>query len=324
MKFLDELYKNDRMKHCDQEELAKRTGIGVSVIKNIESGRKKTSPTHEQFSLMCKTLGLDPYKYFTKATKVIACLSNKGGSTKTSTISGLSYALAQKGYKILLIDTDLQQNLTQNYCVVPDDEKNFYNAFIKAESIKQHIRPTAYDNIDIVTGHDRLATLDREIIKVDYREYIMGDILKEVKESSEYDFIFLDCNPSLNTVNVSCLMATDGLIIPIVPSSFGKSGLELIVDFYEGIHPRAENLNLLGVVINRFDKRKKKPKEIIQAVKEKFGKASIVFETLIPEDQNVDTSQGEYEPVGAMFPQTKASLAFKELADEVVKRAERI
>lgn len=325
MKFLDELYKMDRMRQCDQEELAKRTGIGVGVIKNIESGRKKVSPTHEQFVLICKVLNLNPNKYFTKATKVVTCLSNKGGSTKTSTISGLAYSLAtNNSCKILLIDTDLQQNLTQNFCVIPDDEKNFYNAFVNGEDLTTHIRPTAYDNIDIVTGHDKLAILDREITKIDYREYVMSDIIKNVKESSEYDFIFIDCNPSLNAVNVSCLMATDGLIVPIVPSSFGKNGLDLIVDFYNGIQPRADNLTLLGVVINRFDMRKKKPKEIIQTVKEKFGKASMVFETMIPEDSNVDNSQGTFEPVGAAFPKSRASVAFNELAEEVIKRAEKI
>lgn len=325
MKFLDELYKNDRMKYCDQEELSKRTGLSVSVIKNIESGRKKISPIHEQFILMCKVLGLNPNNYFTKDTKIISFLSNKGGSTKTSSCSGLAYSLAtNKGSKILLIDTDLQQNLTQNFCVVPDDDKNFYNAFVKGESLAKHIRPTAYDNIDIVTGHDKLAILDREITKIDYREYVMSDIIADVKESSEYDFIFIDCNPSLNSVNVSCLMATDGLIVPIVPSSFGKNGLDLIVDFYNSVEHRAKNLNLLGVLINRFDMRKKKPKEIVQAVKEKFGKASMVFDTLIPEDNNVDNSQGTFEPVGAAFPKTRASIAFNELADEVIERAKKI
>lgn len=325
LKFLEELYKNDRMRVCDQEELAKRTGLGISIIKNIESGRKKVSPTHEQFKLICEVLKLDPNKYFTKNTKVICLLSNKGGSTKTSSCSGLVYSLASNyGKKCLIIDTDLQQNLTQNFCVVPDDEKNFYNAFVRGESLVKHIRPTAYDNIDIVTGHDKLAILDREIAKIDFREYVMTDILKEVKESSEYDFIFIDCNPSLNDVNVSCLMATDGLIVPIVPSSFGKNGLDLIVDFYNSVQPRASNLNILGVLVNRYDMRRKKPKEIIQSVKEKFGKASIMFETIIPEDSNVDNSQSTFEPVGAAFPKSRASIAFDNLAEEVIRRAERI
>lgn len=325
MKFLDELYKYDRMKQCDQEELARRTGIGVGVIKNIESGRKKIHPAHEQFIRMCEVLNLDPSKYFTKDTKVLCFLSNKGGSTKTSSCSGLAYALATtRGCRILLVDTDLQQNLTQNFCVVPDDNKNFYNAFVNGESIMKHIRPTAYDNIDIVTGHDKLSILDREITKIDYKEYIMTEILSEVKESCEYDFILIDCNPSLNSVNVSCLMATDGLIIPIVPSTFGKNGLELIFDFFTTIKPRATNLNLLGVLVNRYDMRKKKPKEIIQSVKEKFGKASMVFDTIIPEDNNVDNSQDMYEPIGAAFPKSRAALAFNDLAKEVIKRAEKI
>lgn len=325
MKFLDDLYKNDRMKQCDQEELAKRTGLGVGVIKNIESGRKKVSPTHEQFVLMCKVLKLDPYKYFTKDTKVICFLSNKGGSTKTSSCSGIAYSLAtKKNKKILVIDTDLQQNLSQNFCVIPDDEKNFYNAFVRGESLMSHIRPTAYENIDIVTAHDKLAILDTEITKIDFKEYRMSEILEEVKESCMYDFILMDCNPSLNSVNRSCLMATDGLVVPIVPSTFGKNGLELIVDFYNSVQPRSKNLHLLGVLINRYDQRKKKPKEIVQMVKERFGKASMVFETIIPEDNNVDNSQAMFEPIGSAFPKSRASIAFDELCEEVIKRAEKI
>lgn len=326
MKFLDELYKNDRIKICDQEQLSQMTGIGVNVIKNIESGRKKVSPSHEEFLKICEVLGLDANKYFAKNTKILTFLSNKGGSTKTSSCVGVSYSLATKyNKKCLIIDTDLQQNLSQNFYVIPDDDKNFYNAFItENDDIRNHIRPTAYNNIDIVTSHENMSIMEDAIVTVKFKEYKMRELLKGVKESGEYDYIIIDCNPSLGGVNISCLMATDGLIIPVVPSTFGKSGLDIMANTFNNIKDRAENLNLLGVLLNRVDARKKKPKEIIQSVKESFGKSAVIFDTTIPEDNNVDNSQREYEPVGYRFPKSRASIAYDELCEEVIKRADKI
>ena len=325
MKFLDELYKNDRMKHCNQEELAKKTGIGISVIKNIESGRRKISPTHEHFSLMCKTLGLDPYKYFAKDTKVITFLSNKGGSAKTSAAIGISYSLATKyNKKCLVIDTDLQLNLTQSFGIVPDDDKNFYKAFVtKDDDIRNHIRPTAYNNIDIVTSHENMSVMEDAIVTVKFKEYKMQELLKGLKESSVYDYILIDCNPSLGGVNISCLMATDGLIIPVIPSTFGEKGLAIMANTFNSISEKAPNLNLLGVLLNRLDGRKG-AKYIVQNVKEHFGKESVIFKTSIPEDSKVDHSQREYEPLGSMYPSAKATIAFNEVSKEVIERASKI
>lgn len=325
LKFLDELYKNDRMKQCDQEELAKRTGLGISIIKNIESGRKKVSPTHEQFVLMCEAVGLDPNKYFEKDTKVITFLSNKGGSAKTSACIGVSYSLATKyNKKCLIIDSDLQLNLTQTFGMIPDDNKNFYKAFItKDDDIRNHIRPTAYENIDIVTSHEDMSVMEDAIATVKFKEYKMTELLKGVKESSEYDFILIDCNPSLGGVNISCLMATDGLIIPVIPSTFGEKGLAIMANTFKTIKEKANNLNLLGVLLNRIDGRKK-AKYIVQNVKENFGKESVIFKTSIPEDSNVDHSQRDYEPLGYAYPTTRAAIAFDELCEEVIERASKI
>lgn len=325
MKFLNEKFKFDRSKVCTQEELAQKTGLSFDIIKNIENGRKKVSPEHPDFVTMCKIINVNPIDYFGKNTKVLCFLSNKGGSTKTTSCGNLAYSLANEYQKkILLIDTDLQQNLTQHFGMDTQSDKNFYISFINNESIENHIRPTGYDNIDIVTGHDALSMLEMDMMKVEFREYRVREILEDLIAKNIYDYIMIDCNPSLNMLNTSILFATDGLIVPLNPTAFGKMGIEYIVNFYQGIQKRSDRLKLLGIVVNKYQERKRIPRDVVQLVKEQFGESNILFKTMIPEDANVDKAQMMEEPLAVSFPTSRATLAFNELAKEVIERGERL
>ena len=327
MKFLSEKFKIDRGKVCTQSELAEKTGIKFEVIKNIEIGRKNVfgDTGKEEFELMCKAINVNPDDYFARDTKVITFLSNKGGSAKTSSCIGIAYSLATKYDKrCLVIDTDLQLNLSQGFGMIPDDNKNFYKAFItKDDDIRNHIRPTAYNNIDIVTSHENMSVMEDAIVTVKFKEYKMQELLKGVKESSVYDYILIDCNPSLGGVNISCLMATDGLIIPVIPSTFGEKGLAIMANTFNSIKEKSNNLNLLGVLLNRLDGRKG-AKYIVQNVKENFSKDSVIFKTCIPEDSKIDHSQRDYEPLGSAYPTSRAAVAFDEVSKEVIERANKL
>lgn len=327
MKFLNEKFKIDRGKVCTQTELSQKTGIGFEIIKNIEVGRKNIffDAGREEFKCMCDAIGVNPDDYIAKDTKVLCFLSNKGGSTKTTSCGNLAYALAMEhGKKILLIDTDLQQNLTQHYGMDTLADKNFYMSFVNNESIEYHIRPTSYDNIDIVTGHDALSMLEMDMMKVEFREYRVREILEDLISKNVYDYIMIDCNPSLNMLNTSILFATDGLIVPLNPTAFGKMGIEYIVNFYHGIQKRSDRLKLLGVIVNKYDQRKRIPRDVVQLVKEQFGEANVLFKTMIPDDANVDKSQMMEEPLGVSFPTSRAAIAFNDLAKEVDERGERL
>lgn len=327
MKFLNEEFKIDRSKMYTQTELAEKSGVSFEVIKNIETGRKsiQTEQGYEYFKQMCDAIGVKPEQYLAKDTKVICFLSNKGGSTKTTSCGNLAFSLAYEHNKrILLIDTDLQQNLTQHYGMETMSDKNFYLSFIRNESIENHIRPTGYDNIDIVTGHDALSMLEMDMMKVEFREYRVKEILEELISKNIYDYIMIDCNPSLNMLNTSILFATDGLIVPLNPTAFGKMGIEYIVNFYKGIQKRSSRLNLLGVVVNKYDHRKRIPRDVVQLVKEQFGESNVLFKTMIPEDANVDKAQMMEEPLAISFPTTRAAISFNDLAKEVIERGERL
>lgn len=325
MKLNREKFKKDRYDMITQNELAEKIGVSVEVIKNIESGRRNVEYGDIVFQKMCDALELDVNDYWHKTTKVLCFLSNKGGSTKTTSCANLAFSMASKyGKKILLIDTDLQQNLTQHYGMDTQPDKNFYLSFIRNESIEHHVRPTPYDNIDIVTGHDALSMLEMDMMKVEFREYRVKEILEELIDKSVYDYIMIDCNPSLNMLNTSILFATDGLIVPLNPTAFGKMGIEYIVNFYSGIQKRSDRLNLLGVLVNKYDQRKRIPRDVVQLVKEQFGESNVLFKTMIPEDANVDKAQMMEEPLAVSFSTTRAVLSFDDLAREVIERGERL
>lgn len=306
-------------KGMSQEELAELSGVNVSRIKNYECGRRRAK--EEDIAEMCKVFGVNLYDYYKRDTEVIAFLSNKGGSTKTTSTANIGFALAhEKNKRILLIDTDAQQNLTQHYGMEIDDDCNFYVAFSKKEPLVNHIKKTAYENIDIITSHDAISMLETEIVSMELREFRVRQILQSVIDLGIYDYILIDCNPSLNLLNRSILYASTKIIIPLEPSSFGLRGIEYILQFVEGVKENYEDLQIMGVLVNKFDNRKRVPKDVIELVYEVFGDRDLLFKTKIPVDTGIEQSQMMFEPLGVSFPKSRAYLAFVKLIDEVIKR----
>ena len=302
-----------------QEELADKSGVKVSRIKNYECGRRKAN--YEDVKLMCQALDAKFTDYFKKDTVVIPFLSNKGGSTKTTSCANLGYTLAvEKGKHVLLIDTDLQQNLTQHYNMDIDNDKNFYIAFNYKQPLIRHIRHTEYENIDIVTSHDAISMLDAELIGMELREFRFRHILESVLEEGLYDYVLIDCNPSLNLLNRSILYAANKVIIPLEPSAFGLRGMEYVTKFIEGVKENYPELEIMGVLVNKFDNRKRVPKDVIETVSETFGSRELLFKNKIPVDTCIEQCQMMGEPLGVSFQKSRANIAFGELADEVIKR----
>lgn len=302
-----------------QEELAYKSGVSVSTIKNIECGRRKAKP--EDVEKMCDALGVKFNDYFKKDSLIIPFLSNKGGSTKTTSCANIGFALAkEKNKSILLIDTDLQQNLTQHYGIEIDDDVNFYVAFSQKQPLTKHIRPTDYENIDIVTSHDGISMLETEMAGMELREFRFRHILESVLDEGKYDYILIDCNPSLNLLNKSILYASNNIIIPLEPSSFGLRGIEYILKFVEGVKENYSDIKIMGVLVNKFDNRKRVPKDVLELVEEVFGDRKLLFKTKIPVDTGIEQAQMMFEPLGVSFEKSRAYIAFKDLIEEVIKR----
>ena len=307
-----------------QEELARKSGVKVSQIKNYECGRRKAHVS--DVVLMCDALGFNFDDYYKKDSVVLTFLSNKGGSCKTTDSVNISYMLATKlGKKVLLIDSDMQQNSGQHLKVPFDNEKNIYQALIKRESLEYHIRPTQFENLDIISSHDGMSTMETEIaVSQDVREQRISKILRPIKEKGIYDFIIFDTNPLLGQLNRAILFATDGVIIPLEASAFGLRGLEYLVNYIKVIKDDCETLKILGVLVNNLDLRKKVPKEVIKLAEESLGDKNLVFKSQIKTDSSIPQAQMYNEPIGVSFAKSRAYSDFLDAAEEVIERSKKV
>ena len=333
MIFSHEKLKSERIKAMQQEDLANETGISLSVIKNIECGRKKITPDSPELIKICSVLNLNPEEYFVRATKIISLFSNKGGAGKTTIAANLSYVLAkEEGARVLMIDTDQQMNLTKYYGLLNatnSDTKNIYEAFVNQESIKEHIVNTEYENLDIVTSHYNVGRIEVMLPTMSYREVKFLNILDEVKKEGYYDYVIIDMNPSLSMFNHIILCATDSVIIPLEATAFGLGGIENVIEFVETIQKESmlsgkHKLTILGVVISKFQKALKLSKAIANVADQLFDDKGYMFDTKIKFESPVGKSQLEEKPIGVNHSSSEVYLHFKEFAKEVVKRAETI
>lgn len=333
MIFSYEKLKGDRLKHMQQEEIAEKTGISLSVIKNIESGRKKITPDSQELIKICSVLNLDAEDYFVRETKILSLFSNKGGSGKTTTAANLSFVLSkEKGLRILMVDVDQQMNLTKHYGLLNNsyaDEKNIYKAFVNQESIKRHIISTGYDGLDIVTSHYDVGKIEVMLPTMSYREQKFSNILEGIKNEGYYDLIIIDMNPSFSMLNHIVLCATDAVIIPLEATAFGLGGIDNVIEFVEAIQKESllsgkHKLEILGVVISKFDRRLKMSEAIANVAGQLFDNKGYMFETRIGIDASVGKCQIEEKPLGINYNKSNANLAFKEFADEVMQRVKEL
>lgn len=269
---------------------------------------------------------------------IVMCVSiHKGGSSKTTTAGNLAYSLGKMGYKVLLIDTDSQKNLSHSYGFNKSEDeygnKNFFtildniwgNTREKQEvgNIRNNILSTNYENLDIVLGSRNLVRASEGLSTVMYSEQIMEDILEPLREDAYYDFIIIDTDSTLGTLNTAILQASDGAIIALTPSSFGIEGLATFISHFKFTKKKSRSpVEIFGIVFSDIDKRESMSSDVPLVVKQfvQTNEQGIkVFETHIPKDANINKAQGEHIPIGKAYPNSRSVQAYDELAREVVE-----
>jgi len=252
--------------------------------------------------------------------RIVALANQKGGVGKTTTAVNLGAALAELGHRILLIDLDPQANATSSFGLQGADETSLYDPLLGGASITEKILPTRRDGLFIVPADIDLAGAEVEIARMPNHLTRLAETLKPLQHDSTFDFVLLDCPPSLGILMSNALAAADELLTPIQCEYFALEGLVKIVRLVEQVRDSGANrrVEISGIVMTMFDRRTNLSAQVVAEVREHF--AQRVYETVIPRSVRLSEAPSfgksilEYEPNGA------AAIAYRALAREFIQR----
>ena len=259
-------------------------------------------------------------------TQVICFANNKGGSGKSTTCANVGYALTQLGKKVLLIDGDMQLNLSLSFFSEEDvlkfaqSEENLYYAIKNQKELKNYIISTPYENLDMIPSSTLMSSIEYELFTKWQREFILKKGITSIKESEEYDYILIDTPPTLGGWVMNILCASDGIVIPVEASPWGLFGLGNMFEFLEEVKQVATDLKVLGIAVTKVDTRKSYFKQTIDSLKNL--EEVPVFETYIRVDSNVEWSQGNNMPIMAYKKGSRSAQEYMLLTEEILKLTE--
>ena len=249
-------------------------------------------------------------------SKVVAVFNQKGGVGKTTTNVNLTASLGAMGKKVLVLDLDPQGNTTSGYGIDKNTvESTIYEIMLDGADIKEAILNTEFDNIDIIASATELSGAEIELTSMENREFILKNAIDKVRE--EYDYIFIDCPPSLGMLTINCLTAVDSVLIPIQCEYYALEGVSQLMGTIKLVKSRLNpNLDIQGVVLSMFDGRANLSIQVVDEVKRYF-KGS-VYTTLIPRNVRLAEAPSHGKPVIYYDSKCKGALAYMELAEEFI------
>ena len=256
-----------------------------------------------------------------KKTRIIAFANNKGGSGKTTSCANIGYSLATMGKKVLLIDGDMQLNLSLSFFTedkvleMAASEKNLYYAIKNQKDLQEYIVPTPYENLDLVPSSMLMSGMEYELFTKWQREFILKGCLKNIKASQEYDYILIDAPPTLGGWVMNILCASDYVIMPVEASPWGLFGVANMFEFLEDVRRINENLELLGIAITKVDARKNYYKQTCDILRSTENVH--VFENIIRVDSEVEWAQDDSKPILAHKSRARSAGEYMELAKEI-------
>lgn len=259
-------------------------------------------------------------------TTTICFTNNKGGSGKSTVCANLGYELAKGGKKVLLIDGDMQLNLTLSFFDgdhafdFAQNGNNLYAVIKDKKDLRECIVHTPYENLDLIPSSTLLSQIEYELFAMMQREFVLKKSLKEVKSSAEYDYILIDAPPTLGAWVINILCASDQVIIPVEASPWGLFGLANMFDFLGQISDFTDT-EVMGILITKVDERKNYYRQTQESLAELDD--IYVFHTFIHVDSAVEWAQDNSQPVGEYKRSSRSAKEFEELAAEVMKNGNR-
>ena len=252
-------------------------------------------------------------------TRIIAIANQKGGVGKSTTAVSLGAALAEAGHRVLVVDLDPQGNASTGMGVKHDArETTIYDVLSSEASIRDALVPSAVEGLDGVPSTIDLAGAEIELVSVFSRETRLRKALEPVAEGT-YDFIFLDCPPSLGLLTINALAAAQELLVPIQCEYYALEGLGQLLRnvglVQQNVNPQ---LRLTGIVMTMFDSRTKLAEQVVEEVRRYFGPQ--VYATIIPRTVRLSEAPGFGEPITVYDPRSRGAECYRALAREVATR----
>ena len=252
--------------------------------------------------------------------RIIAIANQKGGVGKTTTAINLSASLASLGQKVLALDMDPQGNMTSGLSVNKDEVENtVYDLIIGNIGIEECICKEVYENLDVLPSNVNLSAAEIELIGVDDKEYILRNAIDQVKD--QYDFVIIDCPPSLSMLTINAMTTADSVLVPIQCEYYALEGLSQVLRTI-GLVKKTMNpgLELEGVVFTMYDARTNLSLEVVENVKSNLNET--IYKTIIPRNVRLAEAPSHGMPINLYDSKSTGAESYRLLAAEVISRGE--
>lgn len=253
-------------------------------------------------------------------SRVIAIANQKGGVGKTTTSTNLSASLAELGKKVLVVDIDPQGNATSGLGIDKNNlENTLYELFVGECELEECLISDALENLSVLPSNVNLSGAEIELIGVDKREYILKKNIEKIRDN--YDYIIIDCPPSLNILTVNALSAADSVLVPIQCEYYALEGLSQLVYTINLVKKRLNpNLTMEGVVFTMYDARTNLSLEVVENVKNNLKQN--IYKTIIPRNIKLAEAPSRGMPINIYDPKSSGAESYKLLAEEVINHNE--
>ena len=250
-------------------------------------------------------------------SEIMAIANQKGGVGKTTTTINLSAALAEQGKKVLIIDMDPQGNTSSGLGIDKDElETTVYQLMIGDNSFDECVQKDVFENLDVLAANVNLAGIEIETMDMEDRNYILRDIISEVED--RYDFIIIDCPPSLNTLTINSMTTADSVLVPIQCEYYALEGLSQLIYTINLVKDRLNpKLTINGVVFTMYDARTNLSLQVVENVKSYLNQN--IYKTIIPRNVRLAEAPSHGLPINLYDPRSSGAESYDLLAEEVIE-----
>jgi chromosome partitioning protein len=250
--------------------------------------------------------------------KLLAIANQKGGVGKTTTAVNLSTCLAAKGKRVLLIDLDPQGNATSALGLENTDGQSLYEALIGHAGIAEKIVPTRFERLSMIPADLDLAGAEIEVARLDNHLTRLREVLGRLSQEAGFDYLFLDCPPSLGILMTNALAAAHQLLIPLQCEYFALEGLSKILQLVDQIRIINEPLSIGGIIMTMYDARTNLSQQVVNEVRQHFP--NLIYQTIIPRSVRLGEAPSFGKPIIEYEPNGVGATAYRALAEEFVQR----